>query len=63
MVLVGADAAGMDVAREEWGKRLVLVVPLDRASRRRMCEGWRHPDVVRGWDDGQRRCGALVAGG
>ena len=54
MVLVGAgvvgmDVAGMDVAREEWGTRLVLVVPLDRVSRRRMGEGWRHPDVARGW--------------
>ena len=49
MDVAGMDVAGMDVAREEWGKRLVLVVPLDRASRRRMCEGWRHPDVVRGW--------------
>ena len=39
------DVAGRDVAREEWGKRRLFVVPLDRVSRRRMCEGWRHPDA------------------
>lgn len=47
MVLVGMDVAGMDVAREEWGKRLVFVVSLDRVSRRRMREGW-HPDAGAG---------------
>ena len=41
----GRDVAGRDVAREEWGKRRLFVVPLDRVSRRRMCEGWRHPDA------------------
>ena len=39
------DVAGRDVAREEWGERRLFVVPLDRVSRRRMCEGWRHPDA------------------
>ena len=39
------DMAGRDVAREEWGKRRLFVVPLHRVSRRRMCEGWRHPDA------------------
>ena len=39
------DVAGRDVAREEWGKRRLFVVPLHRVSRRRMCEGWRHPDA------------------
>ena len=41
----GRDVAGRDVAREEWGKRRLFVVPLDRVSRRRMCEAWRHPDA------------------
>jgi len=39
------DVARRDVAREEWGKRRLFVVPLDRVSRRRMCEAWRHPDA------------------
>ena len=47
--VVGRDVAGRDVAREVWGKWLVFVVSLDRVSRRRMGEGWRHPDVARGW--------------
>ena len=47
--VVGRDVAGRDVAREGWGKWLVFVVSLDRVSRRRMGEGWRHPDVARGW--------------
>ena len=37
--------SGGGVAREEWGKRRLFVVPLDRVSRRRMCEAWRHPDA------------------
>ena len=47
--VAGRDVAGRDVAREVWGKWLVFVVSLDRVSRRRMGEGWRHPDVARGW--------------
>ena len=43
--VAGRDVAGRDVAREEWGKRRLFVVPLDRVSRRRMCEAWRHPDA------------------
>ena len=43
--VAGRDVARRDVAREEWGKRRLFVVPLDRVSRRRMCEAWRHPDA------------------
>ena len=47
--VAGRGVVGRDVAREVWGKWLVFVVSLDRVSRRRMGEGWRHPDVARGW--------------